>query len=112
MDWKAILWDWRFIIILILGAILFALFEWSSAKEIILKGCLMAKKLAKDAVLSSGQAQEDWVVFRIYPCLPAPMRVFVSEATFRKIVRWLYGKAKDYLDDGELNGSISQGGTL
>lgn len=106
---KDFLWDWRYIIALILIIIVYTIFEWGKVKEIILKGCLMAKKLAKDAILNSGQEQEDWVVMRVWPCLPVPVRVVLSEAAFRKIIRWLYGKAKDYLDDGKINGSI-QGG--
>lgn len=102
---KAFLWDWRFAIVIILALLIFALFEWGKVKEFALSGALMAKKLAKDWVLNSGQEQEDWVVMRIYPCLPAPARVFISEAAFRKLIRYLYGKAKDFLDDGELNNS-------
>jgi len=107
---KEFLWDWRFVIAIIVALIVFCIFEWGKVKEVILKGCLMAKKLAKDAILNSGQEQEDWVVMRIWPCLPAPVKVVISEATFRKLVRWMYGKAKDLLDDGQFNGSISQGG--
>lgn len=96
MDWKLILWDWRWVIVIIL-------------KEMAISGALMAKKLAKEAVLNSGQEQEDWVVNRIYPLLPVPVRVVISETTFRKIVKYFYDKAKDYLDDGELNNSIASG---
>lgn len=102
---KELIWDWRFFIVAILALIVFALFEWSKVKEMVLSGALMAKKLAKDFILNSGQEQEDWVVNKIYPAIPLPARVFVSEATFRKLVRYLYGKAKDYLDDGEMNNS-------
>lgn len=102
---KDLLWDWRFIIAAILALFVFALFEWGKVKEMVLSGALMAKKLAKDFILNSGQEQEDWVVNKIYPIIPLPARVFISEATFRKLVRYLYGKAKDYLDDGEMNNS-------
>lgn len=105
MDWKDILWDWRFIIMVIVAALVFALFEWEKFKGFVLSVMLMAKKLAKEAILNTGQEQEDWVVLRIYPCLPTVVKVFLSEEAFRKIIRWLYGKAKDYLDDGQLNGS-------
>lgn len=110
MDWKQVLWDWRFVILIVVVLIIYSIAEWGKVKEKILSGALMAKKLAKDAVLNSGQAQEDWVVTRVWPCLPAPVRIFLSEEMFRKLIRWMYGKAKDYLDDGEMNGSITQGG--
>lgn len=103
---KEFIWDWRYVFAVILALLVFAVFEWGKVKELVLSGALMAKKLAKDHILNSGQEQEDWVVRRIYPCLPTPVRVFISEAAFRKLVRYLYGKAKDYLDDGKLNGSI------
>lgn len=105
MEFLDILWNWRFIILIIVAAVIFALFEWEKFKGFVLSVMLMAKKLAKEAVLNTGQEQEDWVVLKIYPCLPAAIKVFLSEDAFRKIIRWLYGKAKDYLDDGELNGS-------
>jgi hypothetical protein len=106
---KEFLWDWRYILVVLVAIIIYCIFEWGKVKEAILKGCLMAKKLAKDAILNSGQEQEDWVVKRIYPCLPAPIRVVISEESFRKLIRWIYGKAKDLLDDGTINNSISGG---
>jgi len=106
---KDFLWDWRYAIIAVIALIIFAIFEWGKVKEVILKGCLMAKKLAKDAVLNSGQEQEDWVVTKVFALLPLPARLVISEDLFRKIIRWLYGKAKDYLDDGLINGSITGG---
>ena len=107
---KEFLWDWRFIIAIVIALAIYSIFEWGKVKEWVLQGIAMAKKLAKDAVLSSGQEQEDWVVMRVWPCLPAPVRLVLSEALFRKLIRYMYGKAKDLLDDGEINGSISQGG--
>ena len=102
---KQLAWDWRYVILVMFALLLFAVFEWGKVKEMILSGALMAKKLAKDMILNSGQQQEDWVVERIYPFIPLPAKVFLSEAAFRKLVRYMYGKAKDYLDDGEMNGS-------
>ena len=105
MDWQLFLWEWRWVILVFFALIVFCVFEWGKVKELILEGALMAKKLAKDAVLNSGKEQEDWVVQRIWPCLPLPVKIVLSEEMFRKLIRWLYGKAKDYLDDGELNNS-------
>ena len=102
---KEFLWDWRFVIIVLLGIILWVVFNWQKAKAIAYNGMLRAKSLAKDHVLNSGQEQEDWVVERVYPCLPAAFRLVVNKDLFRKFVRWLYGIGKDWIDDGVLNGS-------
>ena len=102
---KELLWDWRFVIAVVLGLTLWVVFNWERAKVIAYNGMLRAKSLAKDKILNSGQEQEDWVVINIYPCLPSAFRLFVNEEAFRRFVRWLYGIGKDWLDDGVLNGS-------
>lgn len=102
---KEFLWDWRFLIVVLLVIAVYAVFEWGKFKEGILSAMLMAKKKAKEMILNSGQEQEDWVVMKIYPCLPSVVKVVLSEEAFRKLIRYLYGKAKDYLDDGVMNGS-------
>lgn len=66
------------------------------------KGCDM---VAKDAVLQSGEQQFEWVIARAYQYIPGSLKLFLSEDMVRKIVRWLYNKGKDYLDDGKLNNS-------
>jgi len=99
-------WEYRFIIVLILAVFLYALFEWQKFKSIAYALMLQAKRMAKDAVLKSGQQQEEWVVRKAYQFLPKSWTLFISEQMMRKIVHWLYEKAKDYLDDGVLNRSI------
>ena len=101
-----ILWEFRFVIVCIIAAVLFALFEWERTKEILYALMLQAKRLAKDAVLKSGQQQEDWVLERAYAYLPGWITMFISKEVMRKIIKWLYNQAKDYLDDGKLNNSI------
>jgi hypothetical protein len=66
---------------------------------------LQAKSLAKDAVLQSGEQQFEWVIARAYQYIPSSLKLFLSEDMVRKMVRWLYSKGKDYLDDGKLNNS-------
>ncbi|MCX7843080.1 MAG: hypothetical protein N2489_08405 [Clostridia bacterium] len=101
------LWENRFIILIIAFAILFfVLLGWQRTKVLLYQLMLQAKRMAKDAVLKSGQEQEEWVVKKALQLLPLSLKVFLSEDTIRKIVRWLYLKAKDYADDGQLNGSI------
>lgn len=43
---------------------------------------------------------------KAYQFLPRSITIFISEEVMRKIVHYLYVKAKDKLDDGQLNGSI------
>lgn len=99
-------WEFRFIIVIAIAILLYALLEWQKFKTTAYALMLQAKRLAKDAVLKSGQQQEEWVVRKVYQILPKAWTIFISEETMRKIVHWLYEKAKDYLDDGVLNGSI------
>ncbi|CCJ33084.1 hypothetical protein [Caloramator australicus] len=98
-------WEFRFIIVIAIAILLYALLEWQKFKATAYALMLQAKRLAKDAVLNSGQQQEEWVVKKAYQFLPKSWTIFISEATMRKIVHWLYEKAKDYLDDGKINDS-------
>lgn len=101
-----VLWEWRFIILVIVFAIAFlVLIGWHKTKVLLYQLMLQAKRMAKDAILKSGQEQEEWVVKNALQFLPFSLKVFLSEDTVRKIVRWLYQKAKDYADDGKLNNS-------
>jgi hypothetical protein len=101
----SILWEWRFIIAVVLALILYCCLEWQKAKSTLYALMFQAKRMAKDAILKSGQEQEEWVVKKALQFLPASFKLFVSEDTVRKIIIWLFNKGKDYLDDGLLNGS-------
>ncbi len=103
---KEFILEIRFIIALIIGVIFFALFEKEQFKSIIYALMLQAKSMAKDMVLNSGQAQEDWVIDKAYIFLPKWMVVIIPKKVMRDIVRYLYRLARDKLDDGEVNGSI------
>ena len=103
---KQLLWEYRFIIVIGIGVILFCIFEWQRAKTIAYSLMLQAKSLAKDAVLKSGQQQEEWVVKKAYQFLPKTLTLFISKDTMRELIHYLYRKAKDYLDDGQINNSI------
>lgn len=100
-----ILWELRFILLLIIAAVLFCLFEWQKAKAIIYAGIAQAKKYAKDQILKNGAQQEEYVVKLMLQKLPLSLRLFLGEDTIRRIVRWLYKKLMDYMDDGVLNES-------
>lgn len=98
--------EFRFIIALVVAVIVFALFETEKFKAKATSLMLTAKSLAKDAVLNSGQEQEDWVVTKLYVILPRTITLFISEDMMRTLVRKLYATAKDYIDDGVINHSI------
>lgn len=97
-------------LILALVAIIVAIVQnWTSVKSQAYEGMLQAKRLAKDNILTSGQAQEDWVVSMFYPKLPAQVKLFISETTFRTIVKKLYTIAKDAVD-GKIGEAPAEGG--
>lgn len=92
-------------IILAIGLVLLALWQKERAYHILVKLMLTAKSLAKDAILNSGKEQEDWVVDNAYIYLPKWITMFISKEVMRKLISYIYRKAKDYLDDGNINGS-------
>lgn len=98
--------QYGFIILSVITILLFIVFQWQRFKAISFALMLQAKRLAKEAVLNSGAEQEDWVVSKAYQFLPKSITVFISREAMKTIVHYLYTEAKDYLDDGELNGSI------
>ncbi|MDT8717839.1 hypothetical protein IAI10_14315 [Clostridium sp. 19966] len=103
---RTFLVNYKFILILILILVLYAACEWQSFKAKLYSLMLLAKSLAKDAVLKSGDEQVKWVVDKAYVFLPKRITIFISEGMMEKIVFYLYHKAKDYLDDGKINGSV------
>jgi parvulin-like peptidyl-prolyl isomerase len=106
MDIKLLLWDWRFILAVGLGFVVYAVVDWKNFKILINQAITVAKSKAKDGVLESGQDQENWVVEKVYEVMPARIKLFVNKELLRKIVNKAYHIAKDLLDDGKLNGSI------
>lgn len=102
-----ILWEYRFIILVVIATVLYAALEWSKFKTQLYALMLQAKRLAKDAVLKSGDEQVEWVIKKAYQFLPARITIFISEDLMRKIVKYLYSKLKDFIDDGELNNSLN-----
>lgn len=104
---KQILWDYRFIILWILTAVIYAVVmggEWCKKKALELM--LVAKQLSKEKVLANGQQQEDWAVEALYLVLKKLKIPFVTEESLRPLVHKLYIKAMDKLDDGKINNSI------
>lgn len=101
----AILWEWRFVIMLFISTALYCFFEWEKARANIYAGIAQAKRYAKDQILKNGAQQEEYVVKLMLEKLPLVWRIFLSEDNIRKIVKWLYSKLGDYMDDGILNES-------
>ena len=102
---QQVIYEYRYVLVVVVAAIVYALTNWSKTKKLVYAGIIRAKSLAKDMVLTSGQEQEDWVVETVYPMLPLPIKLVVSEPLFRKLVKYTYDKAKDLLDDGVINNS-------
>ncbi len=105
-EFLSLLWEWRFVIAVGAVALIYCFMEWNKVKAKLYSFMLQAKSLAKDAVLKSGQQQEEWVVNKAYQFLPKALTLFISRQLMQKIVHWLYHKAKDYIDDGQINNSI------
>lgn len=105
----SVLWEWRFIVMLVLFTGLFCLFEWEKAKRIIYAGIAQAKRYAKDQMLKNGSQQEAYVVKLMLEKLPLAWRIFLGEDNIRKIVKWLYNKLGDYMDNGVLDESYKVG---
>jgi hypothetical protein len=105
---KELILEYRYVILVIIGVALYTILEWSNVKGKILNAIVAAKDLAKDKIIHGGQAQEDWVVSRVYLIIPARVKLFLSEELLRKIIKYLYQKSMDLLDDGQVNNSYSE----
>lgn len=115
--WKIILEnliEYRYVIIFVIGVIVYAIENPSLFKRRLVNACLSAKQLAKDGVLITGKAQEDWVVNHIDLFIGRRFSWvlhFIPDAKLRGWIKELYTTALDilqcnYLDkvvDGTLN---------
>lgn len=102
---KGLLFEYRFVLAVMVAVLFFIVLDWQKAKGILYQLMLTAKSMAKDMVLKSGEAQEEWVLEKAYQYLPLRIRVLIPKEYMRKIIKYLYHLAKDYLDDGKLNDS-------
>lgn len=98
--------DVQYLVAGVIIVILVGLMEWGKTKTTIYNVMLRAKGLAKDKILSCGKEQEDWVVSKLQTVLPKRVLLFLGEDMIRSIVKLLYNKGLDYLDDGKFNNSI------
>jgi len=97
-----LIWEYRFVLLLIMAVFLF---QWEIAKTRIYAAIAQAKRYAKDQILKNGAQQEEYVVKLMLYKLPLSLKLFIGEGTLRQIVKWLYRKLMDYMDDGILNDS-------
>ena len=98
------IFDLRFMIVLALGILIFALFEWTAFKTKAYAVMLAIKQRSKEIVLS-GPEQETFVVNKLFSYLPDWIHKAIPDEILRKIIAYLYNKAMDYIDDGKLNNS-------
>ena len=99
-------WDYRFIILVVVAVIMYAIFRWSDFKSKAYAIMLQAKTMAKDEILKTGKDQADWAADKLYSVIPARYKMFISQDKVRSLVEYLYLKGKDFLDDGKLNNSV------
>jgi hypothetical protein len=99
------LFENRFVLTSIAAAIFYCFAEWNNVKQYAYTAMLKAKDMAKDKVLGCGQEEEDWVVTALMTLLPKRITAFLGEAQIRYLVKFLYKKGMDYLDDGKINDS-------
>lgn len=104
-----IIWEWRYVLVAIFMVLIYSVVEWKKVKKLLTENIIKARELAKDFVLESGQEQEDWVVERVYDLLPmsvvAILTPFGGKAALRKLVKIVYYKMKDYLDNQKFDNS-------
>lgn len=85
----------------------FIMLNWEQVKVKAYKAMLIAKSMAKEGILDGGEAQENWVVDNLWILLPIRLRLCIgSKERLRVLIKWLYHKTKDKLDDGKFNNSI------
>lgn len=102
---KAIMWENRELIAYAIGAVIFAIAEWKTAKGHLLELMLHAKDMAKDEVLNGGLKQKQWVI------KTAKARYkyinLIPDSILELIVEKIYVAAMDKFDDGIINGSYN-----
>lgn len=106
----SILWDYRFVIIGLILIVVYGVMNPAAFKAKLYALMLDAKKLAKDGVLATGKAQEDWVVDHATDYLGKRFAIILkimSEEQLRALIKKLYDGAMDVLDDGKVNGSTT-----
>lgn len=103
---KELIFENRYLIIAVIGVVIYSIAEWNNVKSVVYNVMLRAKDMAKDQILKGGKEQEDWVVNKLISILPLRIKLILNEELIRLIVKNLYNTGLDLLDDGELNNSV------
>lgn len=98
--------DVQYLVAGVIIVVIVGLLEWNNTKVVAYNLMLRAKDLAKDKILSGGKEQEDWVVAKLKEVLPKRLTLFLGDEVLRTLVKFLYNKGLDYLDDGKFNNSV------
>lgn len=93
--------------IMLLVVVVAIIIDWKTIKSHLIEFMVIAKDQAKDGILNSGQAQEDFVVALAYKYLPKRFTIFINYDRMHTIVRYFYMLLQDRLDDGEWNNSVT-----
>lgn len=105
-----ILFEYRYVLVFVVALFIWALFNVELLKKrihaAILKGEKWAKLQAEQNVNKSGQEVEDWIIDNLYPLIVGRWQIILKETTARMIIRYLYKKLIDAMDDGKINNSI------
>lgn len=103
-----VVYEWRYIIAILICGVVYSIFEWSRVRGMAYQCIISAKQLAKEKILNGGQEQEDWVVAKLTLLLPKSITLFLGEDMIRQLVKKLYIKAMDLIDDGQINNSFNK----
>lgn len=100
MNWLTIL-----IVLLAVGYIvyLFVTKQWAKIRELAYKSML---KLERTYIDSQGPQKFDTALNTVWLKLPFWIRLFISKEDITVRLQSWYDKAKDFLDDGQINDSI------
>lgn len=95
---EAVLWEYRYIIIIFAVMAFYYFMEWQRSKIILYALMLQAKRQAGLMTGISGKEQEDWVIKKAVLVLPVSIKVFLNENVLRAIVNDLYHALDDLRD--------------
>ena len=83
---------WGLLTVALLGGVSWALLGWSGLKSRLRSLIFMAEGRARDFALKTGKDKMDWVVGNGYSYLPTPLKLFLTEAAFRKVAQYVFNK--------------------
>jgi hypothetical protein len=82
--------NWWGIIVAVIAAILFAIFDWQRFKKRVLELIFYIEEQARKKAIATGREKFEWVAENGYQYVPAWAKLFVSEAAFRLIIQKVF----------------------